>query len=129
MRANLLLIATLACCWGALSSQASAQTLITCESQNNRRNYCSISDPRANVELAQQLSQAACVRGQSWGNDGKGIWVDRSCRARFRVTSNNGNQLEWWNSGSAHKPSNQPRDAIPSGNGNWNNRISSISVN
>ena len=83
---------------------------ITCESQNNRRNYCRVPDPRANVELAQQLSQAACVRGQSWGNDGQGIWVDRGCRAQFRVISNNGNGPGWWNSGNGRPPSNQPRN-------------------
>jgi hypothetical protein len=83
---------------------------ITCESQNNRRNYCKISDPRASVDLVQQLSQASCIRGQSWGNDGQGIWVDRGCRAQFRVTSYSGDGPGWWNSGGGHHPSNQPKN-------------------
>jgi len=86
MRTNLFRIVTLAVCWGALSHQAFPQTTITCESQNNRRNYCPIADPRSNVDLVRQLGSAECVRGKTWGNDGQGIWVEGGCRAQFRVT-------------------------------------------
>jgi hypothetical protein len=82
---------------------------ILCESANNRRNYCRVGDPRAYIELAQQMSKSPCVRGQTWGNDGQGIWVDRGCRARFRVTSNSGGGPGWWNSGGGHRPNDQPK--------------------
>jgi Protein of unknown function (DUF3011)/Peptidase inhibitor family I36 len=83
---------------------------ITCESKNNKRNYCRISNSSSNVELVQQLSQSPCNRGQSWGNDGQGIWVDRGCRATFRVSSYGGDGPGWWNSGPGHHPSNQPKN-------------------
>jgi hypothetical protein len=90
---------------------ASAQT-ITCESQNNRRQYCRINDPRAQVDVVQVLSQAPCVRGRTWGNDGGGIWVDRGCRAQFRVTVYGGGDAPppWWNSGGGRRPSQRPSD-------------------
>jgi Protein of unknown function (DUF3011) len=60
---------------------------ITCESSHNRRNYCPIGNVNSNVEMIQQISQAPCIRGSTWGNDGQGIWVDRGCRANFRVSA------------------------------------------
>jgi len=110
MRTNLFRIVTLAVCWGALSHQAFPQTTITCESQNNRRNYCPIADPRSNVDLVRQLGSAECVRGKTWGNDGQGIWVEGGCRAQFRVTPISRNDPVWWNSGSGHRPTNQPQN-------------------
>lgn len=83
---------------------------ITCESQHNKRNYCRISNANSNVEMVQQLSQSPCTRGSSWGNDGQGIWVDRGCRATFRVSSYSGDGPGWWNSGPGHRPSNQPKN-------------------
>lgn len=84
--------------------------MITCESNNQKRNYCRMNDPRATVTLERQISQAACVRGQTWGNDGQGIWVDRGCRAQFRVTAyNSGGGPGWWNSGPGHRPTDQPK--------------------
>ncbi len=37
-----------------------------------------------------QLSRSACVRGQSWGVDGRGIWVSGGCRGEFRVDGRGG---------------------------------------
>lgn len=56
---------------------------IRCESSDGRSNRCAA--PRGRVELVRQLSRSACVRGQSWGSDGRGIWVSGGCRAEFRV--------------------------------------------
>lgn len=81
---------------------------VTCESKNNKRNYCRMNNANSNVEMVQQLSQASCVRGSSWGNDGQGIWVDRGCRATFRVSAYGGDGPGWWNSGPGHRPTNQP---------------------
>lgn len=36
------------------------------------------------AELSQQISNAACIEGQTWGQRRGLVWVDRGCRARFR---------------------------------------------
>ena len=83
------------------AGRASAQEF-NCASQNMRRNYCSLPDARARVELVKQNSDNPCIRGETWGNDGRGIWVDRGCRGTFRVTRWSGGGPDgppWWNSG------------------------------
>lgn len=59
---------------------------VTCESRNQRHQFCRI-DTRGGVQLQRQLSNAACRKNQTWGYDRNGIWVDRGCRAEFRVGS------------------------------------------
>lgn len=61
---------------------------IRCESDDGRWNRCAA--PRGRVELVRQLSRSACVRGQSWGTDGRGIWVNGGCRAEFRIEPRGG---------------------------------------
>lgn len=61
---------------------------IRCESDDGRWNRCDA--PRGRVELVRQLSRSACVRGQSWGTEGRGIWVNGGCRAEFRVEPRGG---------------------------------------
>jgi hypothetical protein len=58
--------------------------VITCSSDNMRRNYCD-ADTRGGVRLLRQRSEAECRRDYSWGADRRGIWVDRGCRADFAV--------------------------------------------
>jgi len=41
---------------------------------------------KGRVVLEKRLSDARCVEGQSWGQRGDRIWVDKGCRARFEVT-------------------------------------------
>jgi hypothetical protein len=57
---------------------------VTCSSNNGRRNWCDIGG-RRDVQLSRQLSGSACIRDNTWGVDRSGIWVDRGCRAEFRV--------------------------------------------
>jgi len=57
--------------------------IITCSSNNGRRNWCDI--PRGNVTLSRQISGSPCIQGQTWGRDNRGLWVDRGCRAEFLV--------------------------------------------
>ena len=33
--------------------------------------------------MVRQLSQASCIQGQTWGFDGRDVWVDRGCRGVF----------------------------------------------
>jgi hypothetical protein len=71
-----------------LPSTAHAQpgygTTITCSSNDGKRNWCAIGTNR-NVQLTRQISGSPCVQGQTWGIDNRGLWVDRGCRAEFRV--------------------------------------------
>lgn len=57
---------------------------ITCSSNDGKRNYCN-ADTRNGVRLSRQISGSACIQGQTWGYDNRGVWVDRGCRAEFIV--------------------------------------------
>ena len=58
---------------------------ISCSSDNMRRNYCP-ADVRGGVQLVKQRSDAPCVFDRTWGYvNGRGIWVDRGCRADFQI--------------------------------------------
>ncbi len=61
-----------------------AQTVITCSSNNGRRNYCA-ADTRGGVKLGRQISGSPCRRDYSWGYDQRGVWVDKGCRADFVI--------------------------------------------
>lgn len=60
----------------------SGQT-ITCSSDNGKRNYCN-ADTRCGVRLSRQISGSECAETRTWGIDGRGLWVDRGCRAEFQ---------------------------------------------
>ncbi len=55
---------------------------IICESQNNGKSRCP-ADTGYGVQLVRQISNSECVRGDDWGFDENGIWVDNGCRAEF----------------------------------------------
>ena len=58
--------------------------VITCSSNNGGRNFCEAFTNRG-VRLVNQRSGTPCVQGQTWGFNGRGIWVDRGCRADFAL--------------------------------------------
>jgi hypothetical protein len=58
--------------------------VITCSSDNGRRNWCDVGN-RRDIRLNRQISGSPCVQGDTWGTDRRGIWVDRGCRAEFFV--------------------------------------------
>jgi hypothetical protein len=58
--------------------------IVTCSSNDGGRRWCDIGRSR-DVRLVRQISGSACVRGQTWDVDRRGLWVDRGCRADFRV--------------------------------------------
>lgn len=64
-------------------------SIVTCESLNNIRHTCRV-DTMSGVTLSRRLSDNACVRGQSWGVNRRGIWVDKGCRAEFLIGNTNG---------------------------------------
>jgi hypothetical protein len=60
------------------------ERIVNCSSNNGKRNWCDVG-PSRDIRLARQISGSACVQGSSWGIDRRGLWVDRGCRADFRV--------------------------------------------
>ena len=54
-----------------------------CESSDGRWRTCA-ADTRGGMEIVRQLSDASCIRGQTWGWDDRGVWVNNGCRAEFR---------------------------------------------
>lgn len=96
MRATTALVASFAL---AAAASAGAQTVysnappgyqrgydrgqtITCESQDGHYNRCQV-PWSGGARLVEQISDSACVRGQSWGTRRHSVWVDQGCRARF----------------------------------------------
>ena len=79
------------------SSKPGGYGTIQCESNDDRRKHCSVSniDPDS-VTMERKLSQANCYRGQNWGADSSGIWVDNGCRARFAYVSRSGRTPWRW---------------------------------
>ncbi|HUL16112.1 MAG TPA: DUF3011 domain-containing protein [Terriglobales bacterium] len=73
-----------------LPAVASAQNSVKCESNNGRRNYCGQYN-YDQVQLDRQISGSPCIEGETWGVDRDGLWVDRGCRAYFRIRPGNGN--------------------------------------
>ena len=71
-----------------LAAAAGAQTTVRCESSSGNYVECR-TNLLSRVTLSQQLSDASCVQGQTWGFRDNVIWVDRGCRADFLVTEAN----------------------------------------
>lgn len=62
---------------------------IACASMEKKYRECQLPiDGR--VRLLQRRSDAPCIEGQSWGQRGDRVWVDRGCRARFEVVRSGG---------------------------------------
>ena len=66
------------------SADRSRSHSVTCASDNGQRVYCE-AGTQGEVRLLRQISGSACTEGSTWGQDARGIWVDRGCRAEFEV--------------------------------------------
>ncbi|MEO6264601.1 MAG: DUF3011 domain-containing protein [Luteimonas sp.] len=77
--------------YGGAYADGNPGQVFRCESSDGRRRQCA-TDTRGGVELVRQLSDAACVRGQTWGWDERGVWVDNGCRAEFRSGAGGNNR-------------------------------------
>ena len=60
--------------------------IVRCDSDFNLFNSCNVSGQIIDAQLVDQRSNSPCQLGRSWGYDGNRVWVDRGCRASFRVT-------------------------------------------
>lgn len=58
---------------------------VQCESWNGRQNYCRAPVGYGRVFLEQQLSDAPCRQGRTWGWNPGGIWVTGGCRGIFGI--------------------------------------------
>lgn len=54
---------------------------VECRSSNYAFQRCPV--PWRDARLARQISNTQCVRGQNWGFDRQGLWVDRGCAGQF----------------------------------------------
>lgn len=63
------------------AAHAQGRDVIRCGSDDGRFNRCQV--PWRDAELIRQESNSPCTRGQSWGVDRGGLWVDRGCRGQF----------------------------------------------
>lgn len=70
--------------YGGYGDQGSYGQTVRCESSDGHFRICP-ADTRGGMTLVRQLSDSACVQGQTWGWDQRGVWVDRGCRADFRT--------------------------------------------
>lgn len=79
-------------------------TTVICSSVDRRYQECRVPF-RGSAQIVNQISDANCVRGRTWGEKPGVVWVNGGCRARFSV---GGNRPGYGNGG---RP----------GDGNWNN--------
>lgn len=54
---------------------------VECSSKDYRYTRCDVRWNQA--DLVRQTSNARCVKGQTWGIDRRGLWVDRGCGGVF----------------------------------------------
>ena len=67
------------------TTPASAEQTIRCRSDNYAYQHCPTSQ-HGRVRLLEQFSKSACIEGQTWGYDRRGVWVNHGCEAEFRIT-------------------------------------------
>ncbi|MFZ2753239.1 MAG: DUF3011 domain-containing protein [Lysobacteraceae bacterium] len=97
MAADRLLLCLAAAGLLAMAGTARAQSTITCESSGGQYRSCPVNTANG-VTLSRQLSREGCWQGDTWGYDRNRIWVNRGCRAEFRVggsrdSNNNGAKI------------------------------------
>ena len=69
---------------------SAAERRIRCESgRGGRYRECRV-DTDGRVTLVREFSYRRCELWRTWGYDRRGVWVDRGCRAEFRVGRDGG---------------------------------------
>lgn len=59
--------------------------VIRCESHDDRQRFCRVPSGVRQAEIVRRLSDTRCEYNYNWGFRRDGIWVERGCRAEFRV--------------------------------------------
>jgi hypothetical protein len=90
---------------------------VECKSHDRGRTRCAVdwSDAR----LVDQLSDTECVRGQNWGIDRRGIWVNRGCSARFVEAGRHGHERDRADRGDGYRGDENGWNPGP----DWNSRF------
>jgi hypothetical protein len=57
---------------------------LVCSSIDGRYRECA-APFRGRAVITQQISDASCVEGRTWGQKAGAVWVNRGCRARFGI--------------------------------------------
>jgi hypothetical protein len=65
--------------------QIKRQSVINCNSIDYQFARCMVNGPVVSAQITQQLSNSACVLGQTWGYEGNSVWVNQGCKANFVV--------------------------------------------
>jgi hypothetical protein len=61
-------------------------TVLSCSSVNGRYQSCTVSGGFiVDARLIRQASSTRCIEGETWGIEDAAVWVDKGCRADFRV--------------------------------------------
>ncbi len=72
--------------WVVAPSSAFANREIQCESIGFGYWPCYIGSGYAEATVSKQLSDTACVLGQTYGIDGSSLWVSGGCRGVFSIS-------------------------------------------
>ena len=76
----------------APAAHAQRNDTISCSSNDGKYNRCNV--PWRDARVVRQESKGDCIRGQSWGIDRRGLWVDRGCRAVFAEARGRDNRYD-----------------------------------
>lgn len=74
--------------WVAAPAALAQGNVVRCGSDDGRFTRCQV--PWRDAEMIRQESNSPCTRGQTWGTDRGGLWVDRGCRGQFVEVSRGG---------------------------------------
>jgi len=56
---------------------------VVCKSEGYQYNHCPLKRQGRGVRIVRQMSETRCARGDNWGTNRDGIWVDRGCAGEF----------------------------------------------
>ena len=59
--------------------------VVRCSSQNGTRKTCPVNGFIKSATVEQQFSGSPCIQDSTWGFDNRSLWINRGCRADFRV--------------------------------------------
>lgn len=68
---------------GGYDSGNRGRAEVYCASNDNRGARCQV--PWSRAVLSRQMSQSACIEGETWGSDPYSVWVRGGCRGQFRA--------------------------------------------
>jgi hypothetical protein len=72
--------------WGTVPAEGVLdRTFLECRSESYARSICEVDGTVTDVRLDRRRSNAPCLAGESFGFDGRHIWVAKGCGGRFEV--------------------------------------------